>query len=33
MLDKPGVTTFIFKKSDNNWHPVFEVTNSWKKIS
>jgi len=32
MLDKPGVTTFIFKKSNNNWHPVFEVTNSWKKI-
>lgn len=33
LLDKPGVTTFIYKQVDKNWHPVFEVTDSWKKIT
>lgn len=32
-LDKPGITKFIFKKIDNNWHSVFQVSEYWKKIT
>lgn len=32
LLDKPGITKFVFKKSTMNWHPIFQVTNQWKKI-
>lgn len=33
LLDKPGITKFIYKSEQKNWVPMYEVIRSWQKIT